>query len=108
MSTTLLRLGLWIVVLVLALYVLAAAYPDEPLADYITPAMLSEALVVAGILVVVGVLMRILGQGAKKVVKHRCRECRTPVPTGAIYCRAHLRSILAEEDEKTHMTKVRR
>lgn len=108
MSTTLLRLGLWTLILVLALYVLATTYASQPWAELIPMAMLQQALVVAGILIVAGLVFRVLGKGAAAVSKNRCRVCRTPIPSGAIYCRAHLRAIIADEDEKTHMTRVRK
>jgi hypothetical protein len=104
MSNTLLRLGLWTAILVLALYVIAESYPDQPLAELIPTAMLYQALVVAAALIAAGITMRILGKGADVVRKNRCQVCRTPVPSGAIYCRAHLRSILHDEDDKSHMT----
>lgn len=108
MHSTLLRLGLWTLILVLALYVIDITYPDQPVAELITTPMLTQALSVAVLLIIAGIIVRILGKGAKAVAKNRCRVCRTPIPPGAIYCRAHLRSILADEDEKTHMTRVRR
>lgn len=108
MSTTLLRLGLWIAILVLALYVIDEAYPDQPIAEMISTPLLQQALVLAAILLVAGMVLRILGKGAQAVTKNRCRICRTPIPSGAMYCRAHLRSILHEEDDKTHATRVRR
>jgi predicted nucleic acid-binding Zn ribbon protein len=109
MSTTLLRLGLWTVILVLVLYVLATTYPDEPFAELIPMTMLQQALTLGVIVVIAGAAMRILGKGAQAVsVKNRCRVCRKPIAVGAIYCREHLRSILDEEDEKTHSTRVRR
>jgi len=109
MSTTLLRLGLWTLILVLVLYVLASTYPDEPFAELIPMPMLQQALVVAGVLIVAGIVVRILSGGAKVVAKkNRCRTCGVQITPGAIYCREHLRAILAEEDEKTHMTRVRR
>jgi hypothetical protein len=108
MSNTLLRLGLWIMILVLAVYVLDASYPDQPFAELIEPSMLQQALVLAAILVVAGVVFRVLGKGAKVVTRNRCQVCRTAIAPGAIYCRAHLRSILSDEDEKTHMTRVKR
>ena len=108
MSTTLLRLGLWTLILVMVLYVLVTTYNEEPWAELIPLPMLQQALVLAGIVIVAGIVLRILGVGAKVVTKNRCRVCRTPIPSGAIYCREHLRSILSDEDEKTHMTKVRR
>lgn len=109
MDSTLLRLGLWTLILVLALYVLDITYPDKPFAELITPEMLSQAGALALVVIVAGIVARILGRGAKAVAgKNRCAVCRTAIPRGQIYCRAHLRSILADEDEKTHMTRVRR
>jgi hypothetical protein len=108
MSTTLLRLGLWTLIVVLALYVLAETYAEEPWAEMIPLAMLGQALAVSVVVTIAGVLFRILGKGADVVRKNRCRVCRTTIPPGAIYCRAHLRSILHHEDDKTHMTKVRK
>jgi hypothetical protein len=108
MSNTLLRLGLWTLILVLVLYVLASSYPNQPWSELIPMRMLQQALVVAGLLIVAGVVARILGKGAAAVVKNRCRVCRTAVPPGAIYCRAHLRTILHEEDDRSHGIKVPR
>lgn len=108
MSTTILRLGLWTLILVLALYVLASTYPHEPWSEMIPMTMLQQVLVVATALIIVGLVLRVLGKGADAVKKNRCQVCRTPIPPGAIYCRAHLRSILNEEDDRTHATKVRR
>ncbi len=108
MSTTLLRLGIWTLILVLALYVLASENSDQEWAQLIPMPMLQQALVVAGLLIVAGILFRILGKGASAVVKNRCRVCRTPIPQGAIYCRAHLRAVLHEEDDRTHSSRVRR
>ncbi|MDQ3282135.1 MAG: hypothetical protein M3Q69_12065 [Acidobacteriota bacterium] len=108
MSTTLLRLGLWTFILVLALYVIDITYPEQQISELITPPLLQQMLVVAVAAIIAGILARVLGKGAQAVSKNRCRVCRTPIPQGALFCRAHLRSILHEEDEKTHMTRVRR
>jgi hypothetical protein len=109
MSTTLLRLGLWTLILVLALYVLATTFPEEPFAELIPMEMLQQALLVSGLVIAAGFVLRILGKGVEVVsVKNRCRVCRRQIPKGAIYCREHLRSLLHQEDEKTHMTRVRR
>lgn len=107
MATTLLRLGLWILILVLTLYVLASTYSQEPWAELITTAMLVQALFVAVALIAAGIVFRVLDKGAAVVRKNRCQVCRTPVPPGAIYCRAHLRAILHEEDDRTHSTRMR-
>jgi hypothetical protein len=108
MASTLLRLGLWVVLAVVALYVLHETYAGTHLEEYFSTPMLQKALIVGILLVVAGVVMRVLEKGAKKVVKNRCAICKTPVPTGAIYCRAHLRNVLQREDERTHMTRTRR
>lgn len=108
MSNTLLRLGLWIIILVLALYVLESTHGEEHWTAMITTPMLVQALALAVLLIVAGVILRVLGVGARAVSKNRCRVCRTPIPPGAIYCRAHLRSILHEEDDKTHASRIRR
>ena len=108
MANTLLRLGLWILILVMALYVLESTYSDQHWTELIPTAMLVQAMVLAVILLAAGVVLRILGVGARVVTKNRCRVCRTPIPPGAIYCRAHLRTILHEEDDKTHASRIRR
>ena len=107
-STTLLRAGLWTIILVLVLYVLATTYPEQAFAELIPTVMLQQALVVGAALVILGVVLRIFGVGAKVVTKNRCRVCRTPIASGGLYCRQHLREILAEEDEKAHLTRTRR
>src|SRR3954454_369282 len=94
MSSTLLRLGLWTVIVVLAAYVLHESFEDQPLGEMIPVAMLGKALTVGGILIVAGVVLRIFEKGSKVVVKNRCAVCRTPIVHGAIYCREHLRTVL--------------
>lgn len=108
MSTTLLRLGLWTVILVLVAYVLATTYADEPWAELISMETLQHALTLGVAVVIAGIVMRVLGKGAQVVTKNRCRVCRKPIASGGLYCREHLRSILAEEEEKTHLTRIRR
>lgn len=105
MSTTVLRAGLWTIVLVLVLYILATTYADQPFAELLPIPMLQQGLILGVLLVVAGIVLRVLGVGAKVVTKNRCRVCRTPIASGALYCRAHLREILSEEDEKAHMTR---
>ena len=107
MSSTLLRLGLWIILIVVALYVLQQTYEGLPVAEYFAPAMLQKALVLGGLAVIAGFVVRVLEKGAKVVTKNRCVTCRTPIAAGAIYCRAHLRSVIHREDDRTHMTRTR-
>jgi hypothetical protein len=109
MYATVLRLGLWTLILVLALYVLAATFPDEPWAELIPASMLQQTLILAVVLIAAGVVLRVLGVGHQVVkTRNRCRVCRVEIPHGAIYCRAHLRTILQNEDDKTHHTRLRR
>jgi hypothetical protein len=108
MSSTLLRLGLWVVLLVVVLYVLQQTYEDAPFVDFFAPAMLQKALVLGGLLVAAGMVMRVLERGAKVIVKNRCIVCKLPIEHGAIYCRQHLRQILSREDDRTHMTRTRK
>lgn len=107
MSTTLLRLGLWTLILVLVVYVLAAAYHDAPWTELVSTSMLVQTMVLAGLLIAAGIVLRVLGKGAAVVSKNRCKVCRAPVPPGAIYCRAHLRAILYDEEDRSHSTRVR-
>jgi hypothetical protein len=107
MAATLQRLGLWILVIVLVLYVIHESYEDSPVAEYVSFDLMQKALIVGALAIIAGIVLRILEKGAKAVVKNRCAVCRTPIPQGAIYCRAHLRRILHEEDDRTHMTRLR-
>lgn len=108
MASTILRLGLWILVIVIALYVVHESFEESPVAEYVPMAMLQKTMILGGALLVFGIVLRVFEKGAKAVVKNRCAVCRTPIPSGAIYCRAHLRAVLHDEDERTHMTKLRR
>lgn len=108
MSSTLLRLGLWIILLVVALYVLQQTFEEAPFVDYFAPAMLQKALMLGALAVGAGIVMRILERGAKVVIRNRCITCRTPIDHGAIYCRQHLREVLSREDDRTHLTRVRK
>jgi predicted nucleic acid-binding Zn ribbon protein len=108
MSSTLLRAGLWILILVLALYVLHESFEELPVGEFFAEGLMQKALAFAVLLIVGGLVTRMLEKGAKVVTKNRCAVCRTPIAPGAIYCRAHLRRVLHEEDERTHMTRIRR
>ena len=63
MWTTLLRLGLWITILVLALYVIDEAYAEQPIAEMISTTMLQQALVVGALLIVAGIVARVFDKG---------------------------------------------
>jgi hypothetical protein len=107
MSSTLQRLGLWVIIIVLVLYVVHETYENSPISEIVSVDLMQKALMVGGAVLVLGIVLRMFEKGTKAVVKNRCRVCRTPIPSGAIYCRAHLRSILHEEDDRTHMGRRR-
>src|ERR1700750_2975726 len=102
MSSTLLRAGLWVVLIVIVLYVLQQSFEEGPLAEYVTAPMLQKALALGILAFIAGIVASMLEKGAKVVTKNRCVVCRTPVPPGAIYCRAHLRSVLHREEDREH------
>jgi predicted nucleic acid-binding Zn ribbon protein len=108
MSSTLLRAGLWIVIIVMAAWVLHESYEGLPASEFFAPAMLQKALLVGILIIVSGLVVRMFEKTAKVVARNRCRVCRTPIAAGAIYCRAHLRNVLHDEDDRTHMTRLRR
>lgn len=107
MSSTLLRLGLWTLVLMLALFVVQATWANSSVADLITTAMIQQGLALSVVVVIAGVIVKVFEKGKKAVVKNRCRECSKPIPPGGIYCREHLRSVLELEDRRTHNTRIR-
>jgi hypothetical protein len=108
MSSTLLRVGLWVVLIVVVLYVLQQTFEEGPVAEYVPLSMLQKTLVLGILAIVAGITLRVLEKGAKVVHKNRCVVCKTAVPQGAIYCRAHLRGMLEREDDRTHTTRTRR
>ena len=108
MSSTLLRAGLWIVILVLAAWVLHESLEETPAAEFFATGMLEKAVVLGGLLIAAGVVLRMFEKTAKVVTQNRCAVCRKAIPSGAIYCRAHLRNVLHTEDDRTHMTRIRR
>lgn len=103
MSSTLLRLGLWITLAVVALYVLHETYAGTHLEAYFSASLLQKSLIVGLLMIAAGIVARLVEKGASKVVvKNRCKICKTSIPSGAIYCREHLRSVLDREDQRTH------
>ena len=108
MSATLLRVGLWIILIVIVLYVLQQSFEEGPLAEYVTSPMLQKGLAVGILATIAGIVLRMFERGAKVVVKNRCKICRTVIPSGAIYCRAHLRSVLHHEEDREHTFTRRR
>ena len=108
MSSTLLRLGLWVTLLAIVAYVIHETFTEGDIAAFVPVPVMVKALGLGVILIAAGMVMRVLESGAKAVAKNRCVVCRTPIPKGAMYCRAHLRDVLHREEDRTHMTRLRR
>lgn len=108
MSSTLLRLGLWVTLLAIVAYVIHETFSDQDIATFVPVPVMLKALGLGVILIAAGLVVRVLESGAKAVVKNRCVVCKTPIPPGAIYCRAHLRAVLHHQEDLTHTTKTRR
>jgi hypothetical protein len=109
MSITILRLGLWILILSLALYVVDTSFTNSPLAELVNVGLVQNVLMLGAGLFVLGIVMRIFDKTAGKVLQKssHCRICNTVIPNGQIYCRVHLRGMLEREDRKTHSTRIR-
>lgn len=107
MSQTLLRFGLWIVLIVLAGYVLRETFAEAPFAELLTEELLQNSGMLGVALVVGGFILRLLEPLWKTVAKRRCANCRQPVMHGELYCREHLRQVLAREDELQRRTRFR-
>src|SRR5260370_19536686 len=108
MSATLLRLGLWIILIAVVLYVIHETYTASLVSDYVSVELLGKVAAVGGVLLVARIVMRLFEKGSKVVVKNRCAVCQPPIAHGAIYCRPHLRRALHDEEDRTHGTRVRR
>jgi hypothetical protein len=108
MSSTLLRLGLWLLVILMALFVVRESYAEQQFVEMIPTSMLQHALILSALLVVAGLVVRVFDKGVSSTSKARCRVCKTAIPQGAIYCRQHLRNVLEREDRRTHSnTRIR-
>ena len=108
MSSTLLRLGLWVTLLAIVAYVLHETFSGQFIAEVVPVALMQKALVLGVLLAAAGLIARVFEKGAKAVVKNRCVVCKTPIAPGAIYCRAHLRAVLHREEDLTHTTRRKR
>jgi len=88
--------------------VIHESYENSPVAEMVSVDLMQKALAVGGAAVALGIILRIFDKGKRVVSKNRCAVCRAVIPSGAIYCRAHLRNILHKEDDRTHMSRKRR
>ena len=109
MSSTILRLGFWILIISLAAFVIDSTFRNSPFSGLISIELTQNVMMLSGALIVLGVVLRIFDKTARKVVSrsNKCRVCGTVVAAGQIYCRPHLRGMLEREDRKTHSTRTR-
>ena len=109
MAITILRLGLWILILSLALYVLDTSITNSPFAELVSVGLVQQVMYLGAALFAVGIVMKLFGKTAGKVLQKspHCRICNVAIAHGQIYCRTHLRGMLEREDRKTHNTRIR-
>ncbi|HXI13119.1 MAG TPA: hypothetical protein VNM92_10820 [Thermoanaerobaculia bacterium] len=105
MSRTLFRLGLWVILVVLAMHVLRETLPESSVAEIASSELLSRAAVLGVLLLAAGGVMSVVRK-PKALTTHRCIVCRTPVRKGTIYCRAHLRNMLSDEHDRRHFPRT--
>lgn len=101
MSPGLMRIGLWLILIVLALALLREGLLD-PAGDLAIASgpLIEWGLLVGAALTAIGAVFWILQKLLGSPPKSRCRECRRPVPKGDLYCRRHLRQIIFDEDDR--------
>lgn len=107
MSMTLIRLGVWSLVVILAAYVLTETVPDSAIARVITGQLLFLLTQIALGVVALGLLIA-LGEKLWNLRRRKCKTCGRPIPSTQIYCRLHLNEVLEEEDlrHRTMNTKL--
>lgn len=99
----LIRIGLWLVLIVLALALLREGLLD-PASDLAVASgpLIEKGLILGVALAAVGAVLWVFQKLLGAPPKSRCRECRQPVPKGDLYCRRHLRQIIFEENDREH------
>lgn len=108
MSAILIRAGLYVILVVLALFV-AGQYFDLPFQEALTSEFLGQIGIFALGSIALGIVAVIFERSRpRKVGKGKCVVCRRPVLVGDAYCREHLRQMIAEEDDRQHAPIPRR
>ena len=107
MSDTVLRLGLWILVAVLAFFILGDSMHDSPLQEMVSPEFVMTIGKFGGGLIALGIVLK-LWEKARPAKKGHCRTCGRPVRKGEFYCSVHLREVVDEEDFRHRTLNVRR
>jgi hypothetical protein len=106
MSQALLRYGLWLVLIVLAMYVLRETFPESEAARALNDTLLQRAGLAGLGMIAVGFVLNQLERVWDKTKRSRCIVCGAAIRRGDIYCREHLRQVLDQEREASR--KLRR
>jgi len=93
MALTLFRLGIWILMAVLVVWVLRDAVLAD-FADHLSNRLLNQVGLVGLATLFLGVIAVIWEKLSAGPKKHRCKVCGKPVSAGEYYCREHLREIV--------------
>lgn len=105
MSRTLLRVGLWTIVAVLALYIMREAMSGSPFARSLSDTLLNTiglvGLGIVGFAVILGIAEFI---GRKTLRKSFCIVCHRKIRYGDLYCREHLRDQVYEGQDQSRRT----
>lgn len=107
MSQTLLRLGLWTVLIVLAMYVLRETFADTPQAELANDEILQRVGGIGLLLIAGAAVMAVIEKLSGNVRLRRCAKCSQRVARGEIYCRRHLREVLDFQDEMSRRSRYR-
>jgi len=105
MSRSLIRLSLWALFGVLGIALLREIFDSSPLGA-LPSVIFQRAFIGAGILLGLGVALLAV-EKLFGTPSGRCVTCRARVTAGEFYCKAHLREILEEEDNREHKTGLR-
>ncbi|MGH9456939.1 MAG: hypothetical protein ACRD2J_04790 [Thermoanaerobaculia bacterium] len=103
MSAILIRFGLYTILLMLALFILNEQV-ELPRAELITNELLAQMGFAGFGLVVLGAITAVFEKTQKKGRKGRCVICKKPILVGDMYCREHLRQVIADEQDRIHAT----
>ncbi len=93
MALTLFRSGIYILLIVLALWVLRDAVLKD-FADILNDTLLNRAGFVGLLVIGVGFIALIYEKVTAGPKKTKCQVCGRPVIAGEFYCREHLRDIV--------------
>ncbi|HEU5162924.1 MAG TPA: DNA internalization-related competence protein ComEC/Rec2 [Thermoanaerobaculia bacterium] len=101
MSSFFIRLGLYAILVMLAVFVAGQAF-ELPYAEYLTSAHLGQVGVAGLAVIAAGIVLRIFEKVRRKTKKGkgRCIICKRPVLVGDKYCREHLRQVIGEEQDR--------